>query len=99
MTKEQRTISQQRKQIEELEKKLKDAEYWRETYKNSSNEKDKEIKDVQTVLDAMGVPGKTKGQYPSDLSITARLTLLMTMIGLQKEIKITNTRLDDVKDF
>ena len=99
MTKEQRTISQQRKQIEELEKKLKDAEYWRDSYKNSSNEKDKEIKDVQTVLDAMGVPGKTKGSYSSDLSITARLTLLMTMIGLQKEIKITNTRLDDVEDF
>ena len=94
MTKEQRTIKQLQTKITELEEKLKDSEYWKNHYQNEANEKRKEIEDVQTVLDAMGVPGKTKGSYSSDLSITARLTLLMTMIGLQKEIKVTNTRLD-----
>lgn len=95
MTKEQRTIKQLQTKITELEGKIKDTEYWKKYYQDEANEKKKEIEDVNTVLDAMGVPAKTKGDYSSKLSISSRLTLLITMIGLQKEIKVTNTRLDD----
>jgi hypothetical protein len=98
MTKEQREIKQLKLENEELQKKLKDSDYWKNHYQNANSDKENEIQDVHTVLDAMGVPNKTKGQYPKTLSISARLTLLTTMIGLSNVIKIKNTLLDETED-
>ena len=98
MTKEQREMKRLKLENEELQKKLKDSEYWKKYYQDANSEREKEIEDVHTVLDAMGVPDKTKGSYTKTLSISARLTLLTTMIGLSSVIKIKNTLLDEKED-
>lgn len=98
MTKEQREMKRLKLENEELQQKLKDSEYWKKYYQDADSAKGKEIEDVHTVLDAMGVPDRTKGSYAKTLSISARLTLLTTMIGLSNVVKIKNTLLDEKED-
>lgn len=99
MTKEQRQIKELTAANNELQTKLKDSEYWKEYYKNESSKKGDEINSVHTVLDSMGVPAKTKGEYAKELPLTARLTLFVSMIGLSSVIKVKNTLLDEETGF
>ena len=95
MTKEQRLIKELTAQVKDLTEKVKDAEYWKKYYQDQSSAKEKELNDVHTTLDSMGVPAKSKGPYDSRLSISNRITLLMVMIGLKGTINVTNTMLGE----
>lgn len=99
MTREQKQIKVLTAENDEMKTKLKDSEYWKEYYKNESSKKGDEINSVHTVLDSMGVPAKTKGEYAKELPLTARLTLFVTMIGLSNVIKVKNTLLDEESWF
>lgn len=98
MTKGQREMKQLKLENEELQKKLKESEYWKKYYQDENSKKENEIQDVHIVLDAMGVPNKARGLYTKTLPISARLTLLTTMIGLANVIKIKNALLDEQEE-
>lgn len=81
MTKEQRKIKELTAQVEDLTKKLKDVNYWKDYYSSENSKLREENNQVHSTLTIMGIPR-------DDLSIASRLTLLMAKIGLNSVIKL-----------
>jgi len=96
MTKEQKTIKELKAQVEALEEKLKDSKYWEDYYRAEAGRLREEINQVHDTLDAMTVP--RKGAQDNNMTLSGRLTLLVTMIGLRSTITVRPERCKDT-DF
>ena len=81
MTKDQRTIKELREKVAELEAKVADEKYWHEFYSKEHAKLRESVNQVHATLTIMGIP---KGE----LSISNRLVLLMTKIGLSSVIQL-----------
>ena len=81
MTKDQKTIKLLTTKVEDLEAQLKDANYWKEYYSKECSKLREDNNQVHATLTLMGIPKE-------DLTVSNRLVLLMTKIGLNSVIKL-----------
>lgn len=80
MTKEQRTIKVQAKQIANLTNETTRLKSDLESTRKRKDQYDAELTDIHRTFDLLGVPQRVKNTY-HDLSANARLTLFLAQIN------------------
>ena len=89
MTKDQRKIKELTNKVTELEKQVKDEKYWHDYYAKECSQLSKDAEQVHATLTLMGIPKE-------NLSISNRLVLLMTKIGLNSVITLKTKNEEEV---
>lgn len=93
MTKDQATVKKLTKEVEDLTTELDSV---KKTLESANKQKDdyyNQIQQLHRTFDLMNVPGKVEQSYYSrELDVQSRLTLLVTMIGLNASVKLSENK-------
>lgn len=93
MTKDQATIKKLTKEVDDLTAELNSAKSTLDSVTKIRDDYYNQIQQLHRTFDLMNVPGKVEQSYYSrDLDVQSRLTLLVTMIGLNASVKLSENK-------
>lgn len=93
MTKDQATIKKLTKEVDDLTTQLNSVKSTLESVTKTRDDYYNQILQLHRTFDLMNVPGKVEqGYYSRDLDVQSRLTLLVTMIGLNASVKLSENK-------